>query len=261
MIEVENFKYQQNVVCDFDSLTYKERCLFVAFGESATTDSYIVSVIVESKKYIPTYYELECRFGMTIEEIRETISLLVQKGLIIFSEIQIVNECVLRPVISVNPLYFFNGHNPNKDLCDKFGICEYTTPYIESTKNRIVNKITNGTQLLEKDIEKYLASNLHIVEHGLKLIKRQYKVSKGFIDILALDENNVKCIIEIKKVDHDKSLVFQSVYYPTEFNEKVRMITITPGYTSRIKQSLKSLNYVEMKQYNFENGKLNIIDV
>ena len=101
----------------------------------------------------------------------------------------------------------------------------------------------------EKDIEKYLSENLNIIEEGLTLIKQQYKVENGYIDILARDKNNVICIIEIKKVDNDKSIVEQCVYYPSEFDEETRMIAIAPSYKDRILKALTSLKYVEIRTY------------
>lgn len=45
----------------------------------------------------------------------------------------------------------------------------------------------------------------------MNFIDRQYKVENGIIDIIAKDKNGTKCIIELKVVEDDKSLVWQSL--------------------------------------------------
>ncbi|MFK4480918.1 endonuclease NucS domain-containing protein [Bacillus sp. RC206] len=95
----------------------------------------------------------------------------------------------------------------------------------------------------------------------MSFIERQYRVENGIIDIIAKDKNGTKCIIELKMVEDDKSLVWQSAYYPSCFNEDVRMITIAPNYSNRIYNALKNINNVEMKVFDKNsNGKFDIKD-
>lgn len=55
--------------------------------------------------------------------------------------------------------------------------------------------------------------------------------------------------------------MWQSAYYPSCFNEDVRMITIAPNYSNRIYNALKNINNVEMKVFGKgPNGKLDIKD-
>lgn len=70
-------------------------------------------------------------------------------------------------------------------------------------------------------------------------------------------------MIELKIVNNCKDIVFQSAYYPTQFDEKVRVITICPDYTGKIKNALEKLGYVEMKEYYFKgvNNKIYVEDV
>ncbi len=61
-------------------------------------------------------------------------------------------------------------------------------------------------QNIETNIRDYIASNLDIVEHNLKLIDTEYYLkhtgaSSGFVDILAQDEYNQFVVIEIKRSD------------------------------------------------------------
>lgn len=114
--------------------------------------------------------------------------------------------------------------------------------------------------LKEEELEKYLINHIGIIEKGMKFIDNQVKVDNGFIDILAKDKNNKLCIIELKIRDNDKSLIFQCAYYPTQFEEDVRMIAITPNYTQKLINSLQSLGYVEMKTYKETDNGFTISD-
>lgn len=125
----------------------------------------------------------------------------------------------------------------------------------EETQQIISNKTKNT---LEKDIENILIKDLNVIEEGMTVIQSQYPVNSGYIDILVRDKNNKLCIIELKKVNNDSKIIQQCVYYPTQFNEEVRMITITPGYTNKIFTSLKSLGYVEMMQYDLEGDQIEV---
>lgn len=112
-----------------------------------------------------------------------------------------------------------------------------------------------NTKNLELKLEKELMKQLELIEHGMKYIDRQVEVKDGRIDILARDKNNTLCIIELKVVTNEERLIFQCVYYPTQFDEPVRMITIAPDYESKIKISLEALD-VEMKTYSYYQDKL-----
>lgn len=111
-----------------------------------------------------------------------------------------------------------------------------------------INSI-NKSKLLESDLEDYLIYHLDLIEDGMTFIDRQYSVENGKIDILAKDKNNTICIIELKIVPDCTDIIYQCVYYPTQFKEKTRMITIAPSYNKKISKSLQSLNYVEMFRY------------
>ena len=101
----------------------------------------------------------------------------------------------------------------------------------------------------EKQLENMIVSKLSIVEDGLILIDRQLPIKDGVIDILGKDKNGVICIIELKTRKNDQKLVFQSAYYPTQFKEKVRMITIAPDYSRKIYLSLNNLKNIERKAF------------
>lgn len=114
--------------------------------------------------------------------------------------------------------------------------------------------ISNDALKIDEDIlEKYIYKNLHLIEDGLKPIKRQYIIRDGRIDILAKDKNDIYTIIELK-VEHDPDLIFQCIHYPTQLKlekklSNVRVITISPEYTYGILNSLKHIH----KDFNIES--------
>jgi Holliday junction resolvase-like predicted endonuclease len=135
----------------------------------------------------------------------------------------------------------FEGDNVYKEE-------DYTPP-----KRKVYN-----TKNLELKLEKQLVKQIESIENGMKYINRQVEIKDGRIDILARDKNNTLCIIELKVVSNEERLIFQCVYYPTQFNEKTRMITIAPAYDNKISTALNSLG-VEMKRYSYINDQLVIL--
>ncbi|MED1624176.1 endonuclease NucS domain-containing protein [Bacillus pseudomycoides] len=166
-------------------------------------------------------------------------------------------------------------HITNEKPYVLFGICSDSCITPEEFKNNdviqeqirlmddiweelITEEIMNGPETLLEDI---LCDHIGTIEEGMTFIERQYRVGNGIIDIIAKDKNGTKCIIELKKVEDDKSLVWQSAYYPFCFDEDVRMITIAPNYSDRIYNALKNISNVKMKVFGKdENGKFQIKD-
>ncbi|TKI10399.1 DUF91 domain-containing protein, partial [Bacillus cereus] len=79
----------------------------------------------------------------------------------------------------------------------------------------ITEEIMNGPESLLEDI---LCDHIFVIEEGMSFIERQYRVENGIIDIIAKDKNGTKCIIELKTVEDDKSLVWQSAVLLQSFN-------------------------------------------
>lgn len=136
-------------------------------------------------------------------------------------------------------LKYYYRFDSNKDILKKI-------EEIKDVKSKNDIKINNFT---EEKLEDYLVNNLNKIEKGLTLIKRQYQIENGVIDILARDKNNKLCIIELKIVSDDKGLIYQCAYYPTQFKEETRIITIAPKYNKNIKESLKALGGIELLIY------------
>lgn len=114
--------------------------------------------------------------------------------------------------------------------------------------------------ILEKDIEEILEEKLYLIEDGLRLIKRQFPVDSGFIDILARDKNNTLTIIELKITNNDKRSVWQCAYYPIHFNEPTRIICIAPNYTYKLYHTLLNVKNVEIMHYYFNVDNELVVD-
>ena len=120
--------------------------------------------------------------------------------------------------------------------------------------------------ITEHDLEKFLIKNLDKIEDGLKFLDKQVSIQDGRIDILARDKSDNFVIIELK-VQEDKELIWQTVYYPMQFKKeyrvkKVRMLTICPSYPPHILQTLKQIDGVEMVMFTptIELGRLKHIE-
>jgi Holliday junction resolvase-like predicted endonuclease len=112
---------------------------------------------------------------------------------------------------------------------------------------------TTVASITENDLEKYLMKNLDRIEEGLRYMDRQVSIKDGRIDILARDKNGETVIIELK-VQEDKELIWQAIYYPLQFKRErhethVRMMTVSPHYPTHILSVLKELKDVEIIEF------------
>lgn len=121
--------------------------------------------------------------------------------------------------------------------------------YIDS----LSNEYNDAFKISENMLEKYLYKHLNLIEEGLIPIKRQFLIRDGRLDILAKDKNGIYTIIELK-VENDTDLIFQCIYYTTQFKieknvSNVRFITISTEYSYSVLNSLKQLK----EDYNVES--------
>lgn len=148
-----------------------------------------------------------------------------------------------------------------QDLSQNLSMEDKCLRYIHAS-NFETNNIKSIT---EEDLEDYLFKNLHLIEEGLKPVKRQVEVEEGRIDILAKDKNDNFVILELK-INNDKHLIWQVMYYPEAIKSVIRVsnprvITICPSYPNYIKTPLKQIGYVEMIEYEatMSNNKITSI--
>lgn len=134
---------------------------------------------------------------------------------------------------------------------------------IDDLENEIdyVFQVLNSFHLMdcdEKYLELFLADNIQLIEEGMELIETQFSIENGIIDILAKDKSGVLCIIELKVVGNEERILFQSAYYPTQFDEPVRMITIAPNYDKKIYLALKRIDIETLTYYLDDEGHFSI---
>ncbi|MEH7754780.1 endonuclease NucS domain-containing protein [Bacillus toyonensis] len=169
---------------------------------------------------------------------------------------------MVRKITDEKPLVFFGICSDScmtREEYDNNDVIQEKIKLIDEIwEELITEEIMNGPESLLEDL---LCDHIFTIEEDMHFIERQYRVENGIIDIIANDKNGTKCIIELKTVEDDKSLVWQSAYYPSCFNEDVRMITIAPNYSNRIYNALKNIKNVEMKIFGKDsNGKFHIKD-
>ena len=147
-----------------------------------------------------------------------------------------------------------DNHNPFKRSLEQILEANLKASQLDSTRTT--------TYITEKQLEDYLIDNLDLIEEGLVFVGRQIEISDGIIDILAKDKEGILCIIELK-INEDKSIVWQTMYYPEEIKnkynqDKVRIMTIVPHYSKQIIKVLQKVENIEMFKYNIKTSKNNI---
>ncbi|MBL7147414.1 MAG: DUF91 domain-containing protein [Nanoarchaeota archaeon] len=104
----------------------------------------------------------------------------------------------------------------------------------------------------EKEWEEVLEKNLSKIESGLRLIKRQKKVSTGIIDLLCKDKKGNYVVVEIKRKP-TTNVVAQLARYNIAFIEKgvckskLRTILVAPEFSKTVKSNCKFFNFETKK--------------
>jgi RecB family endonuclease NucS len=118
----------------------------------------------------------------------------------------------------------------------------------------------------ENHLRDYLEKNLTKIESGLKLYEDdgvkgiEYQIDvgkeKGFIDILAIDENDNFVVIELKRSEGSYNVVGQILFYKNwikkelaEENQRVRGIIICNKITDKLRLACMGLEDVELIEY------------
>ena len=118
---------------------------------------------------------------------------------------------------------------------------------------------------LERDLENYLASNIEILERGLRLVGRQVEVATGRVDLLAEDSEGNLVVIELKAGEAGDSSLTQLLAYISAIQEKekgrnVRGILIAHTFPDKVAYAARLIPYVKLKRYRvrfeFEDVKI-----
>ncbi len=105
----------------------------------------------------------------------------------------------------------------------------------------------------EKELNDQLMTDLEVLEKGLRPLKQEDVLRKGFVDILAEDKDGNLVIIELKRRQADYNAVMQLQRYVNELkkikNKKVRGIIVAPSIG---RQALELLKNNGNEYYSFE---------
>jgi hypothetical protein len=115
----------------------------------------------------------------------------------------------------------------------------------------------------EADLRDYLSNNLSVIEHGLKLYKDENGVegleypidaNNKRIDILAIDQNNIPVVIEVKVSKGYEKVIGQCLYYRNRVkqmlnSEQARIIVIAREISNQLQTAVEDLHDVELFEY------------
>ena len=118
----------------------------------------------------------------------------------------------------------------------------------------------SSTFAYEEDLKNYLAKNLDIIEHGLRLFDEEgitgleYEVGGRFIDILAIDSNNNYVVIELKVSRSYDRVIGQLLRYKNwlqkkYFDKKVRGIIIANEISEDLLIACIGLSDIKIYEY------------
>jgi Holliday junction resolvase-like predicted endonuclease len=130
----------------------------------------------------------------------------------------------------------------------------------------------------EKELEDFVVKNPEVVEEGMSILGRQIRTDSGPLDILAVDEDGVLTVIELKNKADDEQLDQGLRYYDwartnipwiARFFEKVdvrqepRLILIAPAFSENLQKVAKyvkvSIDLYEYIAIQLPNGEKTIL--
>ncbi|QUH21975.1 endonuclease NucS domain-containing protein [Alkaliphilus sp. B6464] len=105
----------------------------------------------------------------------------------------------------------------------------------------------------EKEVEDYIVNNRGVLE-GFKVLKRQYEIDSGIIDLLCEDEQKNKVVVELKANSRPKDLTWQLNAYTKDVkkifkDDNIRKVAVTPMLDKPIIDELKE---IDAELYYFE---------
>lgn len=141
---------------------------------------------------------------------------------------------------------------------------ELPTPSVADTERQIPTETTEVSLKFERDLEDFLANNLHLIEDGLALYTdedkrsgRQYPTDVGTIDILCKNRDDF-VILELKKGRTSDEVVGQISRYigwVKEFlaeGRNVRGIIIVHDFDPRLKYAVRAHDNLQLKYYEIQ---------
>jgi RecB family endonuclease NucS len=129
-------------------------------------------------------------------------------------------------------------------------------------------------EVSEKELEDLLVDNPDTIERGMKILGRQIQTDTGPLDILAVDEDGVLTVIELKNEVDDGQLDQGLRYYDwvrtniqwlaknfkeVDADELPRLILIAPSFSENLRKIAKyvnvNLDLIEYHVVQLPNGK------
>jgi hypothetical protein len=232
---------------------------------------------MENQRYLPIKEALlffkERNLSQTVDEINKFFentynNIGKRKGRVInkgFIVIELEKNKLLNEFIEK---YWLNGRTEDGEKIINRYKDKYYLYYNKSPeKEEEFDDSDNSKFAYETDLRDYLAKNLSVIENGLILFKDsngktgvEYIIDENNkrIDILALDENNIPVIIELKVNRGYEKVIGQCQYYKNKIKnifktEKVRVIIIARQITEYLK-----IGTMDMIDYELFEYKLNI---
>ena len=122
------------------------------------------------------------------------------------------------------------------------------------------NFINTENKFLEKDLEDYICKN---GLDDIKIINRQLKVKSGIIDLLGIDSNNKKVLMELKITNRPVGLLWQINAYTEDiknlYKEDIRTIIVAPQLDKSILNQLPEFveiyEFTKIKSFKFKKIK------
>ena len=125
---------------------------------------------------------------------------------------------------------------------DEFWIFDYI-----KNPSQLKNQFDN-LKIREKEYQKFIGQNIELVEPGLKVIEREYRLSTGPIDFMCMDKDGKNVGLELKFPKAQSKDVRQLDGYIKEYaqvkgleqNERIRGILVAPHISDKVFENLKN---------------------
>ncbi len=139
---------------------------------------------------------------------------------------------------------------------DEYWIFDYT-------KNPSQLKIQfERLKIREKEYQEFIGNNVELVETGLNVVKREYRLSTGPIDFLCMDKDGKEVGLELKYPKAQSKDVRQLDGYLKEYSDaqnyphKIRGILVAPEISKKVEENLSKYGlYGKEVKFNQENLK------
>jgi len=138
---------------------------------------------------------------------------------------------------------------------DEYWIFDYT-------KNPSQLKIQfEKLKIREKEYQEFIGNNVELVEPGLKVVQREYRLPTGPIDFLCLDKDGKEVGLELKYPKAQSKDVRQLDGYVKEYSNgqnyshNIRGILVAPEISEKVEENLSKYGlYGKEVQFNQENS-------